>query len=71
MTKEFILPEGRILVVTVTEEGVIMDAYQGALLGTIGMMADEWFDYITEPECNHDAPYLQSGDMCECGKIKP
>ena len=35
------------LQVTVTEEGVIMDAYfDGDMVGTVGMMADEWFDWV-------------------------
>lgn len=40
---------GRMLEVQVTEEGVIIDAYEDGgeiLVGTIGRMADEWFEYV-------------------------
>jgi len=41
-------PEGKeVLEVVVTGEGVIMDCFRkDEHLGTIGMMADEWFDFV-------------------------
>lgn len=41
-------PDGtQMLEVVVTEEGVIMDCYRGAEhVGTIAMMADEWYDFV-------------------------
>jgi len=53
------------LQVTVTEEGVIMDAYfDGDMVGTVGMMADEWFDWVAGQAIpvNGDTIYLQQID---------
>lgn len=37
----------RTLVVNVTDEGVIMDAYlDGELSGTVGMTFEEWWEYV-------------------------
>lgn len=27
--------------------------------------------YSGDPWCRHDAPYLHSGDVCECGEVVP
>lgn len=46
----FDLGEGRLLEVNVTEEGIIMDLYDGAdHLGTFGMMADELAEQLIRP----------------------
>lgn len=51
---EYDLPDDRTLLVRVTDEGVIMDLYETdapdkmRLVGTMGMMAEEWADWITE-----------------------
>lgn len=43
------LQDERSIVVNVTEEGVIMDVYQGGLLwATVGMTFDEWADAIED-----------------------
>jgi len=48
--------DGRSLVITITEEGLILDAYaidedgNDFLVGTKGMMADEWFDSLDQSE---------------------
>lgn len=49
------LDDDNSLNVTCTSEGVIMDVYlEGDLVATVGMMADEWVDWIlkvdAEPE---------------------
>ena len=44
--------EGTHLVITITHEGLIMDAYSvdedgnDAIVGTVGRMANEWWEYI-------------------------
>lgn len=39
------------LVVNITDEGVIMDVFvENACVGTIGMMAGEWADFILNRE---------------------
>jgi len=47
------LGDGRNLIVNVTDEGIIMDVFDGLFpedehLGTVGMMFDEWADWIVE-----------------------
>lgn len=49
----FIFPIGdeldELLLVNITEEGIIMDVIRdGQVVGTCGMMADEWADFILE-----------------------
>ncbi len=37
------------LEVVLTEEGVVMDCYNGTtLVGTVAMTADEWYDWVVE-----------------------
>ncbi len=44
--------EGTHLVISITHEGLIMDAYSvdedgnDAIVGTVGRMANEWWEYI-------------------------
>lgn len=46
--------EGWSLVVNITDEGIILDAYSvdedgnDELVGTMGMTAEEWFDFVEE-----------------------
>lgn len=43
----FELPDGKSLVVHVTDEGVILDAIQGGfVISTHGMTADEWWEQL-------------------------
>jgi hypothetical protein len=47
-TRVYELPDERSLVVNLTEEGIIIDVFEGGEhVGTSGMMADEWFDRLT------------------------
>jgi hypothetical protein len=53
MTVSFAIGDnGQTLIVTVTGEGVIMDALDcdGAVIGTVGMMANEWYSFILSRE---------------------
>jgi len=51
-TRIFELEENRSLVVKLTHEGVIFDAYDldedgnDILVDTVGRMADEWWEYV-------------------------
>jgi hypothetical protein len=51
MNKSFEIGDNRTLVVTITDEGVIMDVFDNntnQLIETVGMMADEWADWIID-----------------------
>ena len=43
------IDEARSLTVSLTHEGIIIDAYDGNdHVGTSGMTAEEWFEYIAD-----------------------
>lgn len=48
---------------------VLRDLLQMAARAVEGRDSLHWDD--PEPWCNHDAPYLQPGDACECGEVVP
>lgn len=40
-------PQQRVIILHVTDEGVMMDFYEdGELMGTVGRTYDEWFDSV-------------------------
>ena len=50
-TRVWELPEGRSVVASLTDEGVILDAYHGdEHVGSSGMTADEWYDDLTNDD---------------------
>jgi hypothetical protein len=47
--------EDRVLIVSITHEGVIVDSFTdggNTIVGTISMMADEWFDFAAGQKGN-------------------